>query len=449
MRPDPSFLEALAGAFLSGELSVEGIVARSTRTLSMNWRWLRPLARRYVKAFSGGTRPRRRDVLRFLLHDRGFLRAWSTHSLKMAVEHWVGEPQRMQPIAAAAQWKVPAIESVGDLAEWLGTDVGYLQWFADLRGLGYKTKNPKLGHYYYRILAKASGNFRLIEAPKQALKKLQQRILSGILDKIPAHSATHGFVKGRSIKTYIVPHVGRRVVLRMDLRNFFTTFRAARIQAFFRTLGYPESVAELLAGICTNATPRGIWKEVKLVGDPGSIWEARMLYARPHLPQGAPTSPALANLCAYRFDCRLAGLAKAVGARYTRYADDLAFSGDETFEPRIERFSIHVAAILQEEGFSVHHRKTRVMRQGVRQRLVGLIANQRPNIQRTDFDRLKAALTNCVRRGPETQNRDANPNFRLHLEGRVRFVEMINPGKGKRLRAIFEQIRWESESRPG
>ena len=446
MRPDLSFLDALANVFLSGDLTVEGIVARGTRTLGRNWQWLRPVARRYVKAFSGRTRPRRRDVVEFLLHDRGFLRLWSKHSPNLEVEHWVGEPQRMQPVAAAAQWKVPAIESVGALAEWLGTDIGYLQWFADLKGLGYKTKNPKLGHYHYRLLMKDAGNFRLIEAPKQALKKLQQRILSGILDKVPAHQATHGFVKGRSIKTYIAPHVGRRVVLRMDLKNFFTTFRASRIQAFFRTLGYPESVAELLAGVCTNATPRGIWKGMRLAGDPISIWETQILYARPHLPQGAPTSPALANLCSYRLDCRLAGLAKSVGAHYTRYADDLAFSGDEAFERRVERFSLHVAAILREEGFVVHHRKTRIMRQAVRQRLVGLVANRLPNIQRTDFDRLKATLTNCVRLGPETQNRDAHPNFRLHLEGRVSFVEMINPARGKRLRAIFERIEWEGQN---
>ena len=349
----------------------------------------------------------------------------------------------MQPSTAATKWEIPAIESVGALAKWLGVDVGYLRWFADLKGLGYKDSRSKLRHYHYRILAKDSGSIRLIEAPKQALKKLQQRILSGILEKVPAHEATHGFVKGRSIKTYITPHVGRRVVLRMDLRNFFPTFRATRIQAFFRTLGYPESVAELLGGICTNATPRDVWKAVRPVGDPVQLWDTRNFYTRPHLPQGAPTSPSLANFCSYRLDCRLASLAKSVGVNYTRYADDLAFSGDEAFEKRVERFSTHVAAILLEEGFAVHHRKTRIMRQGVRQRLVGLIANQHPNIPRKDFDLLKATLTNCVRHGPATQNRGTHPNFRLHLEGRVSFVEMINPEKGRRLRKIFEHILWK------
>jgi RNA-directed DNA polymerase len=154
------------------------------------------------------------------------------------------------------------------------------------------------------------------------------------------------------------------------------------------------------------------------------------------------TSPALANLCTYRLDCRLSGLAQAAGAEYTRYADDLAFSGGEAFDRCVERFSIHAAAILLEEGFNVNHHKTRIMRQGERQHLAGLVTNQRINVRRSEFDRLKAALTNCVRSGPESQNRDAHPSFRSHLEGSVAFVEMINPARGKRLRVIFDRIQW-------
>jgi RNA-directed DNA polymerase len=232
----------------------------------------------------------------------------------------------------------------------------------------------------------------------------------------------------------------------MDLRDFFPSFIRARIQAMFRTMGYPESVADLLGGLCTTITPRDIWTRASFGEDPFHLWESRRetqaVYFQPHLPQGAPTSPALANLCAYRLDCRLAGLAQAAAARYTRYADDLAFSGGEDFEERVARFSVHVAAIALEEGFKVHHRKTRIMRQGVRQQLAGIVINQHMNVARADFDGLKAILTNCVRLGPATQNRDAVPDFRLHLAGRIGFVEMINPAKGKRLRAIFDKIQW-------
>ncbi len=441
--PDSSLVSALARSFLAGEPTVEQVVARASRTLGRPWRWLRPLARRYLATLTGGTRPRHRDVVLFLLHDREFRRACSKHSRHLRVEEWLAAPQRMQPVAAAEMWDAPAIESAGALADWLLLTTGELDWFADLKGLGYRKACPQLTHYHYRILPKRSGSIRLIEAPKPRLKELQRQILSGILDKIPPHPAAHGFLKGRSIKTFIAPHVAQRVVLRMDLQDFFPSFPAARIQACFRTIGYPEPVANLLAGICTNAVPRAVWTQPSRAADPLQVQEARVLYARPHLPQGAPASPALANLCAYRADCRLSGLAASLGAQYTRYADDLAFSGSEVFERAVERFSTHAAAILFEEGFTVHHRKTRIMRQGVRQHLAGLVANQRMNVMRTDFDRLKATLTNCVRLGPESQNRDAHPAFRLHLEGRVGFVESINPAKGKRLRTVFEKIGWQ------
>lgn len=437
-----SLLSALAKSFLAGEPTVEQIIDRGSRTLGRPWRWLRPLAQRYVKLFSGRTRPRYRDVIRFLRDDEGLARARSEHRDELSVQHWRTEPQTMQP-ATAAVWHIPEIESPGALAEWFGLTAGELRWFADLRGLGYKNWRPLLRHYHYRILAKESGNVRLIEAPKPRLKELQRQILAEILEKVPLHPAVQGFVKGRSIKTFVAPHVGRRVVLRMDLRDFFPTFSGARIQSFFRTLGYPEAVADLLGGICTNATPRDAWKDGAAGVERIQVQDAQTLYACPHLPQGAPTSPALANLCTYRVDCRLEGLAKSVGAEYTRYADDLAFSSDESaFDRRVERFSTHVAAILMEEGFTVHHRKTRVMRQGVRQYLAGLVANDHINVVRADFDRLKATLTNCVRLGPEGQNRDGHTAFRFHLEGRVGFVEMVNPARGKRLRAILEQIRW-------
>jgi RNA-directed DNA polymerase len=441
--PNPPVLNVLATAFLAGEQSVEGVVARASRTLGRPWRWLRPVARRYVQAYAGRTRPRHREVVQFLREDPSFARAWSKRTHELPVEQWLTEPQRMQPVAAAEAWPVPAIESAAELADWLLLDPGELEWFADLKGLGCSAKaSPQLRHYHYRVLVKRSGGIRLIEAPKPRLKELQRQILSLILDKIPSHSAVHGFVKGRSIKTFVARHVGQRVVLRMDLRDFFPSISGARIQTLFRTLGYPESVADPLGGVCTNAAPRDVWKAPEFDIDPLQLREARALYSRPHLPQGAPTSPALANLCSYRVDCRLAGLAKAAAAEYTRYADDLAFSGGEAFERCVERFSTHVAVILHEEGFAVHHRKTRIMRQGVRQHLAGLVTNRRVNIVRADFDRLKAILTNCVRQGPENQNRDVHPRFRAHLEGRVGFVETINPAKGRRLRALLRQIEW-------
>ena len=395
-----------------------------------------------METIAGETRPRQRDVIEFILNDPGFQRARSKYSDDFPVARWINDPQRMQPVAAAAMWDVPAIESVGALADWFNVAPDELLWFADLKGLAYKTKRPRLRHYHYRVLAKNSGTIRLIEAPKPRLKELQRQILVQILDKIPPHSATHGFIKGRSVKTFLLPHVGQRVVLKMDLQDFFPSIPGARIQAIFRMLGYPESVADLLGGICTNAVPRRVWDAASSDASRTHIQDDCIIHTRPHLPQGAPTSPALANICAYRMDCRLTGLARSAGAEYTRYADDLAFSGGEAFERGVERFSTHVAAVVMEEGFSINHRKTRIMRQGVRQRLAGLVANERMNVVRTDFDRLKATLHNCVRLGPESQNRTSHPRFRANLEGRIGWVESFNPAKGRRLRAMFDQIAW-------
>jgi hypothetical protein len=114
------------------------------------------------------------------------------------------------------------------------------------------------------------------------------------------------------------------------------------------------------------------------------------LYSRRHLPQGAPTSPGLANR-------RLAGLAKSSAVEYTCYSDDVAFSGGLEFARRADRFSLHAAAILLEEGFVVQHRKTRIMQKGVQQYLAGPVVNQRLNVSRDHFDRLKAILADCVR----------------------------------------------------
>ncbi len=419
-----------------------------SHTLGQPWRWVPPLALRYLETVAARNRPRLGDVIRFLEQDEPFQRACKRHAAKLRLAHWTTEPQQMQPVPAARAWPVPQIETTAALAEWFGITVSELDWFADRKRLNSKVATApgittELHHYHYRILAKAHGAVRLIEIPKPRLKQMQQQMLREILDRIPSHEAVHGFSKGRSITTFASPHVAQVIVLRMDLQDFFPSFPAARVQALFRTAGYPESVADLLAGICLNYAPRGLWKDAGL--DPDRRQEARRLYARPHLPQGTSTSPALANCLSYRMDCRLTGLARAAGATYTRYADDLAFSGGEDFVRAAERFSIHVTAILQEEGLSVHHRKTRIMRQGVRQYLAGTVVNDRLNIPRADYDRLKATLTNCLRHGPASQNREGHPAFRSQLEGRISFVHMVNPAKAGRLRALFDRIDWEEE----
>jgi hypothetical protein len=440
MDSDAFIAWALAAAFLSGSIDIAELVDRCASLLGRRWRWLPPLARRVCKAFASRTRPRQIAVARFLLNDDGFKIACRKHALQ--VKRRLAAPAAMSPVAAAAIWTVPSICTSGELAERLGIAIGELDWFADRRGLESKQNQGRLRHYHYRVLAKRFGRVRLIEAPKPRLKEIQRRILTEILDHVPVHVAAHGFRRGRSIATFAALHVGKRVVLRLDLEDFFPSISLARVQALFRTVGYPERVADLLAGLSSNSAPDDVWSELSVLSAETQVREARWLYAAPHLPQGAPTSPALANLCAYRLDCRLAALARSAGAEYTRYADDLAFSGGREFERVVRRFSLHVCATVMEEGFSVHHRKTRIMRHGARQHLAGLVVNRRLNVLRTDYDRLKAILTNCLRHGADSQNRAAIPDFRAHLLGRLSFVDMLNPARGARLRALYEQINW-------
>ena len=437
-----TLVRGLAASILAGEPSLDAISSQLTRTVGQRWPWIRNLASRYLATFPSTTRPSQREVIQFLLHDRGLRRARAKYRSELIIAAWLNEPEQMRPVPAAARWDIPPIESVAALAAWFGIPVNDLLWLADLKGLGSKSGLTRLEHYHYRVLKKPSGQIRLIEIPKTRLKEMQRKVLVRILQKIPPHSAVHGFVNGRSIKTFAGPHAGQRVVVRMDLQDFFPTFPAARIAAFFRSAGYPNSVADLLAGLCTNSVRFDPQKRIALGIKPEHLRDARDLYSRPHLPQGAPTSPALANICSYRMDCRLSRLAETVGATYTRYADDLAFSGDDRFERHVDRFSTHVAAILLEEGFHVNFRKTRIMRRGVRQHLAGVVVNDRTNVFRPDFDRLKAILTNCVRHGARTQNRESHPDFRSHLQGRIAFVEMVNPVRGARLRGIFQQIQW-------
>lgn len=345
----------------------------------------------------------------------------------------------MRPSPSAVGWGVPPILTTADLCAWLRLTPAELEWFADSRHLTRRPDAEKLHHYYYTAARKRSGALRLIESPKQHLKLLQRQILREILNNIPPHAAAHGFTRGRSIRTFASPHVGKRIVLRMDIENFFPSITLSRVAAFFRTTGYPEPVADALANLCCNAVPPHVLKRLAVDRENG---EFRSICLRSHLPQGAPTSPALANVCAYRVDCRLHALASASGATYTRYADDLAFSGGETFERGIHAFADRVAAILLEEGFRANYRKTRIQRRSTRQQLAGLIVNQHLNTPRREFDTLKAILTNCVRLGPSSQNRDKLPDFRAHLLGRIAFVESIHPGRGARLRTLFSQILW-------
>jgi RNA-directed DNA polymerase len=193
-----------------------------------------------------------------------------------------------------------------------------------------------------------------------------------------------------------------------------------------------------IAGLLVTTTPVAVLRAA-----PGAASEPRRRLldrlAGPHLPQGAPTSPAAANLLAHRLDRRVAGLAAAVGATYGRYADDLVLSGDALPAGGLVR---RITEIALEEGFRVRPDKTRVMPAHHRQRVTGLVVNVRPAAPRREYDALRALLRNCARTGPEAQNREGHPAFRDHLLGRIAWVATGRPGRGAGLRALFDEISW-------
>lgn len=446
MLPLP-IANVLARAFVTSEVSSDALVRQAELVVRGPRRLVRQLADHYLETFGTGVRPRHREVVRVLRamplweDDESLAARLSLRYVRRVP--LLSAPTMQSPIRDLGP-RLPTLVSVGELATWVGLTVSELEWFADLKDLNRRADAPALTHYHVSIRAKPSGGIRVIEAPQPRLKAIQRKILHEILSLVPQYyDAAHGFVKGRSVRTFAQPHVQHAVVLRLDLADFFPRISGARVQTVFRTLGYPEAVADLLGGLCTTTTPRQLFATARHPAtSPRVLADAAQLYRRPHLPQGAPTSPALANLCAYRLDCRLTGLADWAGAVYTRYADDLAFSGDGEFARNVERYAAQIAAIALEEGWPVQHHKTRIMRQGVRQQVAGVVVNTRLNIAREEYDRLKAILTNCIRHGPTSQNRDGRPDFRAYLSGKVAWVCSVNEARGSKLQAMLERIEW-------
>jgi len=426
--------QALADAMLAGSCEIEGYVERTARMLGRKHRWLAPMCKRVFDTFGSSLEQRDHAKLTgWILHDAGYRNAWRAARPPRIARHVLVPPRMSSRRGALAACALPDLPTLGDLAAWLGVTSSELDWYADVRSM-----NPPEGalcHYRYAWVPKSYG-MRLMEAPKIRLREIQRKILRGIIDPVPVHRAAHGFRQGKSCLTYVEPHVGREVVLRMDLRDFFPSIPAARVHALFDSLGYPAAVARILTALCTNAVPMAIAKRG------AASWFAAKRLGIPHLPQGAPTSPALANLCALHLDLRLDELAKSMGGQYTRYADDLAISGGESLRRRITGIEALIARIAMEEGFEINHRKTRTMHRGQRQYLTGVVLNEKPNVRRQDVDRLKAMLTNCVRHGPASQNREGRHDLRSHLAGRIAHVSSINSARGRKLQEIFGRIEW-------
>ncbi|QDT55680.1 Reverse transcriptase (RNA-dependent DNA polymerase) [Caulifigura coniformis] len=330
---------------------------------------------------------------------------------------------------------LPRLQTPADIAEWLEIPLGRLAWLSGRFFENHKPQSERSAHYNFRWLKKRSGGHRLIESPKKQLKAVQEKILREILDKADAHPRAFGFIAGRSAILNAREHVAPYVLLKFDLENFYPSVRYSRVVAIYRTLGFSRAAAIWLARLTTSAVPSSM-------SFPGGDPYGLNPYLSRHLPQGAPTSPALANMSAYGLDVRLTGLARSFGVTYTRYADDLTFSGDQKFAGALRDFIPLTETIIRKERFFLNVSKRRIIRRSGRQTVTGVVVNQHPNLARAEFDRLKAILFNCVRLGPSTQNRTNHPQFAAHLQGRIAHAASINPSRAARLRALYDRIDW-------
>jgi hypothetical protein len=428
----------LALSLKDGHWHHPALVDRIEHSLGNDFPDAKALAARLLFHFDKGLPPSKDDLADFLFNEK-LLRRFYQSGRNLGNPKILLIPPVMTPLPEGMiTLPLPLLNTWRDTRLWLGLSNEELAWFADREGRQRNITEPKLHHYRYRWLRKPSGEPRLIEIPKPRLKTIQRQILKEILNQVPPHHCAHGFTRGRSSLTYVARHLRKGVVLRMDLKDFFHSVPKARIGATFKRLGYPPTVAYLLQGLSTHVTSASLaGSEFKKLP-----WEKQGHLSVKHLPQGAPTSPALANLCAWGLDRRLSGLANRFGLVYSRYADDLAFSGSTQLMGLAPYLQAQIGAIALEEGFKINHHKTRVRTQAQSQRLAGMVINEKPNLAREEYDRLKAILYNCVRYGPESQNRYGIVDFKGHLAGRISHAAWLNPARGKRLKSLWQRIEW-------
>lgn len=323
---------------------------------------------------------------------------------------------------------LPVLGTPKDVADALGLSVPELRWLA------YHSEAAGRPHYVRFEVAKKSGGVRALAAPKAKLRRAQQWVLDEILRKVDVHPAAHGFVPERNTVSNATPHLGAQVVVNCDLCDFFPSIHVHRVIGLFTQLGYSPAVATILALLCTES-PR------RVVEYDGAA--LHVATGRRCLPQGACTSPAISNLIARRLDARLDGIARKLGFRYTRYADDMTLSAHDAEAAKLVGYALaRVRHIAQGEGFVINEKKTRVQRQSARQQVTGVVVNETaPRIDRRTIRRLRAILHRAQQTGLAAQNRDDHPNFEAHVEGMVAYVHMVNPEQAKPLREALARCR--------
>lgn len=321
--------------------------------------------------------------------------------------------------------QLPVFQSVKDLASAMHISVN------ELRFLAFSRKHSKINHYKRFKVAKKSGGYRLISAPMPKLKKAQHFILEHILNQVETHPKAHGCVKRKSIVTNAELHVNKAVVINQDLQNFFPSVTYKRIKGVFKSLGYSEQLSVIFSLICSE--PKIL--DVELLGENYFSQQGERF-----LPQGSPCSPAITNILCKKLDYRLNGLAKKYGFEYSRYVDDITFSGNEDQLQHITSVLKYSKRIIKDENFTLHPDKLRVMKRSQRQEVTGIVVNEKPNINKKNLKRFRALLHQIERDGIEGKSWNGRANVLDEINGYAHFIYQVDKEKGKIYKDRVEKI---------
>lgn len=252
-------------------------------------------------------------------------------------------------------------------------------------------------------IPKKNGGVRKISAPSEQLKQIQKILANKLYEhreKKRTTNISHGFEKGRCIKTNAKIHRNKRFVLNIDIENFFESIHFGRVRGFFnknKSFALPIEVATLIAQIaCYNGK----------------------------LPQGSPTSPIISNLICEILDYRLLKIAKKYRLDYTRYADDLTFStNDKKFLDLQTKFYEEIDEEIKRAGFKINEKKVRLQYKDSRQVVTGLVVNEKINVSSTYYKETRAMAHHLYKHGWfEINGKRATPN---QLEGRLSFINQL------------------------
>jgi retron-type reverse transcriptase len=315
--------------------------------------------------------------------------------------------------AALVKSGLPELMTLSDIASAMNLTTEDLVW------LCYERSTTETDHYTRFEIPKRSGGSRLISSPKPKMRTAQSWINLNILEKLTPSKYCYAFRPKISIVDNARQHLGKGVIVKLDVKDFFPSITFNRIRGYFEFLGYNPGVATVFGLLCTDA-PR---VRITIKGRSQIV----AIGAR-SLPQGACTSPALANLIASRLDTRLAGLINTFKGEwsYTRYADDLTFSTSDT-KPEIGQLIAAVGHIAKDENFEIKAEKTRIMRSPRRQSVTGLIVGDEVRIPKATIKKMRALFHNIESKGKEVVSEELGKDAINVAHGYWAYLHMVNP----------------------